>query len=127
MQMQVQRARGSILAALLGLALLPTALPLGLPVGPQAVDVVADISGAAGTLLVVRHGGTAPVTVDTTVLTGPALRGWWVDGTTGQNVDVGALTRGPAVTLHPPDTGDGAAHDWTLVIVDMTRGLVPPA
>jgi hypothetical protein len=124
--MQVRRARGSILAALLGLAVLPAALPLGLPAAPLAVDVV-DISGAAGTLLVVRHGGTAPVTVDTTVLTGPAVRGWWVDGTTGANVDVGALTRGPAVTLHPPDTGDGAAHDWTLVIVDMTRGLVPPA
>ena len=53
--MQVRRARGSILAALLGLAVLPAALPLGLPVGPQAVDVVVDISGAAGTLLVVRH------------------------------------------------------------------------
>ena len=51
----------------------------------------------------------------------------WVDGATGENVDVGALSRGPAVTLHPPDTGDGVAHDWTLVIVDMTRGLVPPA
>ena len=82
-QMQVRRARGSILAALLGLAVLPAALPLGLPVGRQAVDVVVDISGAAGTLLVVRHAGTAPVTVDTTVLTGPAVRGWWVDGTTG--------------------------------------------
>ena len=125
--MQVRRARGGILAALLGLAVLPAALPLGLPVGRQAADVVVDISGAAGKLLVVRHAGTAPVTVDTTVLTGPAVRGWWVDGTTGQNVDVGALTRGPAVTLHPPDIGDGAAHDWTLVIVDMTRGLVPPA
>ena len=125
--MQVRRARGSILAAMLGLAVLPAALPLGLPVGRQAVDVVVDIAGTAGTLLVIRHSGTAPVTVDTTVLTGPAVRGWWVDGTTGQNVDVGALTRGPAVTLHPPDTGDGAAHDWTLVIVDMTRGLVPPA
>jgi collagenase-like protein with putative collagen-binding domain len=125
--MQVRRARGGILAALLGLAVLPSALPLGLPVGRQAVDVVVGIPRAAGTLLVVRHAGTAPVTVDTTVLTGPAVRGWWVDGTTGQNVDVGALTRGPAVTLHPPDTGDGAAHDWTLVIVDMTRGLVPPA
>ena len=122
--MQVRRARGSILAAMLGLAVLPAALPLGLPVGPQAA--VADVSGVAGALLVVRHAGTAPVTVDTTVLTGPAVRGWWVDGTTGQNVDVGALSRGPAVTLHPPDTGDGAAHDWTLVIVDMTRGLVPP-
>lgn len=124
--MQVRRARGSILAAMLGLAVLPAALPLGLPVAPQAVDAVVDLSGAAGTLLVVRHAGTAPVTVDTTVLTGPAVRGWWVDGATGENVDVGALSRGPAVTLHPPDTGDGVAHDWTLVIVDMTRGLVPP-
>ena len=83
--MQVRRARGGILAALLGLAVLPAALPLGLPVGRQAADVVVDIPGAAGTLLVVRHAGTAPVTVDTTVLTGPAVRGWWVDGTTGQN------------------------------------------
>ena len=124
--MQVRRARGSILAAMLGLAVLPAALPLGLPVAPQAVDAVVDLSGAAGTLLVVRHAGTAPVTVDTTVLTGPAVRGWWVDGATGEDVDVGALSRGPAVTLHPPDTGDGVAHDWTLVIVDMTRGLVPP-
>ena len=111
---------------MLGLAVLPAALPLGLPVAPQAVDAVVDLSGAAGTLLVVRHAGTAPVTVDTTVLTGPAVRGWWVDGATGENVDVGALSRGPAVTLHPPETGDGVAHDWTLVIVDMTRGLVPP-
>lgn len=125
--MQVRRARGSILAALLGLTVLPAALPLGLPVGPQAVDTVVDISAAAGKLLVVRHAGTAPITVDTTELTGPDVRGWWVDGTTGETVDVGALSRGPAVTLHPPDTGDGAAHDWTLVIVDMTRGLVPPA
>ena len=124
--MQVRRARGSILAAMLGLAVLPAALPHGLPVAPQAVDAVVDHSGAAGTLLVVRHAGTAPDTVDTPVLTCPAVRGWWVDGATGENVDVGALSRGPAVTLHPPDTGDGGAHDWTLVIVDMTRGLVPP-
>ena len=66
--MQVRRARGSILAAMLGLAVLPAALPLGLPVAPQAVEAVVDLSGTAGTLLVVRHAGTAPVTVDTTVL-----------------------------------------------------------
>src|SRR5690242_2261407 len=66
-QMQVLRTRGSILAALLGLAVLPAALPLGLPAGPRAVDVV-DVSRTAGALLVVRHSGTAPVTVDTTVL-----------------------------------------------------------
>jgi hypothetical protein len=110
--MQVRRARGSILAALLGLAVLPAALPLGLP-GPQAVDVVVDVSGAAGTLLVVRHGGTAPVTVDTTVLTGPAVRGWWVDGTTGaerrrRRADPGSrpsrfIPRTPATV--PPTTG----------------------
>jgi hypothetical protein len=124
--MQVRRARGSVVAAMLGLAVLPAALPLGLSLGPPAVDAVVDVSGAAGKLLVVRHAGTSPVTVDTTVPTGPAVRGWWVDAVTGENVDVGALARGPAVTLSPPDTGNGAAHDWTLVIVDMTRGLVPP-
>ena len=103
--MQVRRARGSILAAMLGLAVLPAALPLGLPVAPQAVDAVVDLSGAAGTLLVVRHAGTAPVTVDTTVLTGPAVRGWWVDGATGENVDVGDC---PGVRRHAPspDTGE---------------------
>ena len=122
--MQVRRARGAVLAAVLGLAVLPSLVPDGL--GPPAVDVVVDVR-EAGRLLLVRHAGTGPVVVDTTTLTGPALRGWWVDGVTGETVDAGSVRRGRVIALHPPDTGDPGSRDWTLVIVDTTRGLVPPA
>ena len=44
-------------------------------------------------LLLVRHAGTGPVVVDTTTLTGPTLRGWWVDGVTGETVDAGSVRR----------------------------------
>jgi len=130
--MQVRRVlppvRGAILAAGLGLAVLPSLIPggLGLPVGPSPVEAIVDVPAAAGRLLLVRHAGADAVVVDTSTLTGPALRGWWVDGVTGETVDAGSVPRGPAVTLNPPDTGDAGARDWTLVIVDATRGLVPP-
>ena len=124
--MQVRRSwptlRGSVLAAVLGLAVLPSLAPPGAP----ARLAVADVPAAVGELLVVRHAGTSPVTVDTRGLAGPVLRGWWVDGVTGESVDAGTVRRARAVRLHPPDTGDGALHDWTLVVVDATRGLRPP-
>lgn len=71
--------------------------------------------------------GTRAITVDTTVLAGPALRAWWTDAVGGATVDAGSVPPGRGVVVHPPDTGDGAAHDWTLVLVDVTRGLAPPA
>ena len=127
--MQVRRSwpsvRGSVLAAVLGLAVLPSLAPPGAPAW-HAVDAVADVPAAVGELLVVRHAGTSPVTVDTRGLAGPVLRGWWVDGVTGESVDAGTVRRARAVRLHPPDTGDGALHDWTLVVIDATRGLRPP-
>jgi Putative collagen-binding domain of a collagenase len=106
-------------AVLLSLAVL-------LPAGP-AVLPLASARSAAGGLLLVRHAGTEPVTVDTTRLTGPALRAWWVDAIGDRTVDAGSVQRAKAVTLYPPDTGDGSPHDWTLLIVDATRGLLPPA
>lgn len=126
--MQVRRARGAVLPVVLGLAVLPSLAPDGPGLGLPAVGAVLDVPAAAGRLLLVRHVGAEPVVVvDTTALTGPALRGWWADGVSGETVDAGSVPRGPAVVLHPPDTGDAAARDWTLVIVDATRGLVPPA
>lgn len=95
------------------------------PAARAAAGPLAAFASAAP-LLLVRHAGTAPVVVDTARLTGPALRAWWVDGVSGVSVDAGSVPRGPAVELHPPDTGDGAPHDWTLVVVDATRGLTPP-
>lgn len=106
-------------AAVLGAVGLPAALPVG--AAPAAAA-----PGAAG-LLLVRHTGTRPVTLDTTHLAGPALRAWWTDAAGDRTVDAGLVRRDPAVTLVPPDTGDGRPHDWTLVVVDATRGLVPPA
>ena len=133
--MQVRRvrppARGAVLSVALSLAVLPSLIPgglgTGLPLGVPVIDAILDVPAVAGRLLLVRHAGTAPIVVDTTALTGPALRGWWVDGVTGETVDAGSVPRGPAVALHPPDIGDADARDWTLVIVDATRGLVPPA
>ena len=114
--MQVRRARsparGAVLSVALGLAVLPSLIPgglgAGLPLGVPVVDAILDVPAVAGRLLLVRHAGTAPVVVDTTALTGPVLRGWWVDGVTGETVDAGSVPRGPAVALHPPDTGDRA-------------------
>jgi hypothetical protein len=104
-----------------------TDLPAGLPAGlPADLAAVAPPPIGAGPLLV-RHVGTEPVTLDTTRLAGPALRAWWIDGVGDRTVDGGTVQRGTAVTLFPPDTGDGGAHDWTLIVVDATRGLVPPA
>jgi len=37
------------------------------------------------------------------------------------------VPRDPAVKLFPPDTGEQGPHDWTLVVVDATRALLPPA
>jgi hypothetical protein len=110
-----------------GLCAVLLAVGLVLPAAGAPVDLPRLPAPSAAGLLLVRHAGTAPVTVDTTRLTGPALRAWWVDGVGDRTVDAGAVPREPAVKLFPPDTGDGSPHDWTLVIVDATRGLLPPA
>ena len=104
-------------------AVLPAAEPV---LGPLASKPLATALTSAP-LLQVRHAGTAPVILDTTALAGPALRAWWVDGVSGVTVDAGSVPRADGVVLHPPDTGDATVRDWTLVIVDATRGLVPPA
>jgi hypothetical protein len=127
--MQVHRSAslraGGTCAVLLALAAL-------LPVAEPAVELATELPAAVGVppvasgLLLVRHAGTKPVTLDTTRLAGPQLRAWWIDGIGDRTVDGGAVQRGRAVRLYPPDTGDGGPHDWTLVVVDATRGLVPP-
>ena len=126
--MQVRRVRGAVLPMVLGLAVLPSLVPGRPGIEPPVIDAVRDVPPAGGRPMLVRHvGAEVVVVVDTTALTGPALRGWWADGVTGETVDAGSVPHRPAVALYPPDTGDAAARDWTLVIVDATRGLVPPA
>jgi Putative collagen-binding domain of a collagenase len=122
------RVRRPVSLAAGGLGAMLLALGIVLPAaGAPVVDRPAVSAPSTGGLLIVRHAGTAPVTVDTTRLTGPALRAWWVDGIGDRTVDAGAVPRDRAVKLFPPDTGDGSAHDWTLVVVDATRGLLPPS
>jgi Putative collagen-binding domain of a collagenase len=113
-------AAGGLCAAALALvAVLPASSAVGVPAAVSR-------PGAAG-LLLVRHAGTAPVTIDTTKLAGPSLRAWWLDAYGDETVDGGPVRRASAVTLFPPDTGRGGPHDWTLLVVDATRGLTPPA
>ena len=114
-------AAGGVCAMLLGLG------ALLISVGSAPTERPAGVARSAAGPLLVRHAGTTPVTVDTARLAGPALRAWWADARSGATVDAGSVPRGPAVVLHPPDTGDGTARDWTLVVVDATRGLAPPA
>lgn len=105
-------------------AVSPPLLPAAALPRPDLPSIPVPSPGRA---LIVRHAGTAPVTVDTTRLPGPALRAWWVDGIGGVTVDAGSVPRGPAVKLFPPDTGDRSPHDWTVVVVDASLGFTPPA
>jgi hypothetical protein len=92
---------------------------LGVPGTAAAAPPPAAVR-ADRVILVVRHDGDGPVTVDTTRLAGPKLQGWWVDGCSGRTVDAGTVARGGAVRLDPPNTGNGVRHVWVLVIVDVT-------
>jgi hypothetical protein len=119
--MQVRRP-----VSLSGLRLCGVLFALAAVLPAAGLPAAAVPAAAASSAVLVRHAGTEPVTVDTTELIGTALRAWWIDAVTGTTVDAGSVERGPAVTLFPPDTGDGAAHDWTVVIT-VTGGLLPPA
>jgi hypothetical protein len=110
-------AAGGLCAAVLAVA---TVLPAA------ASSAIGTAGPGASSLLLVRHAGTQPVTVDTTRLTGPALRAYWTDAFGDETVDAGSVPRDPAVVLDPPNTGDAGPHDWTVLIVDATRGLLPP-
>ena len=118
----MQVRRGSLAGLRLCGVLLAMAAVLPAAVIPA---VAAPAVAAPSTAVLVRHAGTGPVTVDTTELIGSTLRAWWIDAVSGTTVDAGSVERGPAVRLFPPDTGDGAAHDWTVVIA--VTGGVPPA
>lgn len=69
----------------------------------------------------------AEFALDTTGLSGDALRGWWFDPRTGTPIDTGTVPRGGSVPFFPPTTGPAdAGLDWVLVVDDATRGFPPP-
>lgn len=104
---------------------------LGRTTAPEAVTtgtegVRALRSGDGGSLLVHSPRGE-PFGLDTTLLPGEALRGWWFDPRTGTPIDAGTVERGRSVAFYPPTTGpEDADLDWVLVVDDAARGFAPP-
>lgn len=65
--------------------------------------------------------------LNTTDLSGDALRAWWFDPRTGVPVDAGSAQRGVSTAFFPPVTGPAdAGQDWVLVVDDVDAGLAPP-
>lgn len=93
-------------------------------------------SGATGTralrdaddgYLMVHAPAGEEFSVNTAVLPGEALRGWWYDPRTGTPIDTGTVMRGESVAFFPPTTGpEDAGLDWVLVVDDAARGFAPP-
>jgi hypothetical protein len=80
-----------------------------------------------GTFLMVYTAAGKEFAVDTTVLTGSALRAWWFDPRSGKAIDAGSVQRAKSVEFFPPETGEGdEGKDWVLVIDDAARDFAPP-
>jgi hypothetical protein len=114
--------RGRVLAPLVAALLL---LPLAAAAAPVAPPGIARTAAAAGPVVVAHPTGPGPVVVDTSAMTAP--RGLWIDKRTGTTVDAGSVPKDRAARLDPPDTGDGAEHDWMLVVVDTDLADLPAA
>lgn len=99
-----------------------TTAPQLLTAGDGDTRVLRD----TGRLLAHAPSGAA-FALDTTGLSGDALRGWWFDPRTGTPVDAGTVERGGSVAFFPPTTGPSdAGLDWVLVVDDAARGFPAP-
>ena len=100
--------------------------PFGRP-APELLTAAPEGTRAlrgTGTLLVLAPAGE-PFGLDTAVLPGPRLQGWWYDPRTGTPIDLGTVPRGAGVAFHPPATGpQDAGRDWVLVVDSLPLG--PP-
>jgi hypothetical protein len=106
------------------------ALRASRPLGPPAPELLTAAPEGTralrgvGTLLVLAPAGE-PFALDTAVLPGARLRGWWYDPRTGVPIDAGTVPRGRGVPFFPPATGPGdAGRDWVLVVDGLPLG--PP-
>jgi hypothetical protein len=81
---------------------------------------------SGGSLLVHAPAG-APFVLDTDLLPGPDLRGWWFDPRAGTAIDLGSVIRAPQVPFFPPVTGPAdVGLDWVLVVDPAAAALPPP-
>jgi hypothetical protein len=104
---------------------------LGRTTAPEAVTTgtegVRALRSGDGASLLVHSPDGEPFGLDTALLPGGALRGWWFDPRTGSPIDAGTVERGRSVAFHPPTTGpEDAGLDWVLVVDDAARGFAPP-
>lgn len=77
--------------------------------------------------LMARSPEGAGFALNTTGLSGDALRAWWFDPRTGVPVDAGTVPRSVSAAFFPPVTGPAdAGQDWVLVVDDADAGLAPP-
>jgi len=77
-----------------------------------------------GTYLMVYAPVGRKFTVNTSVINGEKLRGWWYDPRTGESKKIGAIKRDKAVDFISPTPGEEL--DWILVIDDATKKYKRP-
>ena len=77
-----------------------------------------------GTYLMVYAPVGRRFTVNTSVLQGQKLVGWWFDPRTGKAQKIGCIERGEAVSFVSPSPGEET--DWVLVVDDASRRYGKP-
>ena len=77
-----------------------------------------------GTYLMVYAPVGRRFTVNTSVLQGQKLVGWWFDPRTGKAQKIGRIARGEAVSFVSPSPGEET--DWVLVVDDASRRYGKP-
>ncbi|GAA0934071.1 glycoside hydrolase family 140 protein [Pseudonocardia zijingensis] len=90
----------------------------------QSIVAAGDVRAtrdAGGSYLMAYTVDGEPFALDTTGLSGPALRAWWFDPRTGTATDAGPAQRGPSIEFAPPER-----VDFVLVVDDAARGFAPP-
>ncbi len=77
-----------------------------------------------GTYALIYAPATIEFFVNTDVLPGARLRGWWFNPRDGSSVQIEEWENGHRRTFTPPAAGESA--DWVLAIDDTARGYPPP-
>lgn len=77
-----------------------------------------------GTYLMVYFSQSTVTTINTAVLAGDTLQGWWFNPRTGQSTAIEAFKNGGTRDIEPPTNASG--EDWVLVLDDASKGYEVP-
>jgi hypothetical protein len=92
--------------------------------GGQGVEQIRVARLGGGACLIAYAPNGQRFDLDTTALTGSALRVWWYDPRTGVATAAGEVTSAARSTFQCPY--DPAGRDWVLVLDDAAAGFGPP-